>query len=361
MGGMGSHIAMDLAVDGMGRIYVIGNFDTEITMGGTKFVTKGGQDIFYAQFDASGNFLQGKTFGSTLFDYAARVAVSADDSVVLLTSCQKTVDLGGGPLTSAGEYDFFLTKYDAAGAYTWTKQYGDVLSEVGEALAIDAAGNILVTGTFRGSLNLGGDTFFDTGNGDIFVAKFSPDGNHLFSKHWGATSGQTPHDIATDKDLNVWVAGGFYGAFDAGGGLLVNNGDDDTFLVKLDPQGQHLFSNRFGDAAAQSFPDIAIDSLGRVAFGVTYYAGGTGFSLGPSNYIKNAGNADAVFGMFNADGSNRWGFGVGDAKAQHLASTAFDSAGDIIFVGGFFSTLDLGGTVLTSAGMSDAYILKIEP
>ena len=84
-----------------------------------------------------------------------------------------TVDLGGGALTGAGSRDVFVAKLSSGGSHIWSKSFGDAGTQDANAIAIDAAGNVIVTGGFGGSLDFGGGPISSTGN-DMFIAKFGP-------------------------------------------------------------------------------------------------------------------------------------------------------------------------------------------
>ena len=83
-------------------------------------------------------------------------------------------------LTSAGGDDIFVAKYEASGDLVWAKRAGGTSTDEGHGIAVDGAGNSYVTGDFRDSATFGpGETNATTltsasaGSADIFVAKYS--------------------------------------------------------------------------------------------------------------------------------------------------------------------------------------------
>ena len=98
-------------------------------------------------------------FGSPIFaEHCASygVAVDAVGNVSVIGWFDGTVDFGGGPLTSAGGSDIFLAHYDPTGTHLWSYRFGDTSDEGGSSVSVDAAGNVLVTGHFRGTVDFGG-------------------------------------------------------------------------------------------------------------------------------------------------------------------------------------------------------------
>ena len=119
----------------------------------------------------------GQRLGDTGVDAGQGIAVDGADNILVTGLFQGTVDFGGGPLTSAGVSDIFVAKYDAAGAHLWSQRFGDTGFDQGNAIAVDGADDVLVTGYFGGTVDFGGGPLTSAGRGDIFrsdifVAKF---------------------------------------------------------------------------------------------------------------------------------------------------------------------------------------------
>src|SRR3954468_9062701 len=102
-----------------------------------------------------------------------------------------TANFGSGPLTSNGQQsDIFIAKYTAAGVPAWSKRYGGGGIDGVYSVAIDRSANcdgtggtncIVITGFFSGTSNLGGANFTSAGSYDIFLAKYSSTGAHIWS------------------------------------------------------------------------------------------------------------------------------------------------------------------------------------
>ncbi len=166
------------------------------------------------------------------------------------------------------------------GTALWSKRFGDNGYQGGYGIGVDAAGNVLVTGQFNGTVDFGGGPHTGMGNTDIFVAKLDPNGNHLWSKRFGDTMIQRANTIAVDGAGNVLIAGDFEGAMDFGGGPLFSVDPQDTFVAKFDPNGNHLWSRRFGDAGQQRAAGAAVDAAGNLVV-VGYFDGAIDFGNGP--------------------------------------------------------------------------------
>ena len=118
--------------------------------------------------------LWSKRFGDASSQVGNSVATDASGNVIVTGSFQGTVNFGGDTLTSAGSDDIFVAKFDAAGVHQWSQRFGDATSQVGQSVATDASGNVIVTGSIQGTVNFGSGTLTSAGTTDIFVAKFGP-------------------------------------------------------------------------------------------------------------------------------------------------------------------------------------------
>ena len=107
-------------------------------------------------------------------DTGLGVATDGSGNVVITGLFGDTVDFGGGPLTSASHFDVFVAKYDGSGNHLWSKRFGDSLYEIGDSVATDASGNVVITGRFEGSVDFGGGLLTSAGYSDIFLAKYAP-------------------------------------------------------------------------------------------------------------------------------------------------------------------------------------------
>jgi hypothetical protein len=133
----------------------------------------------------------------------------------------------------------------------------------GTAIALDGDGNVFVTGVVRGPVDFGGGRLGGGFLPAVFVVKFDANGDHLWSQIFG-DSGARGQGIAVDGAGNVLVAGEFLGTVDFGGGSLISAGSFDIFVAKFDPSGTPLWSKRFGDIDSDRGWGIAVDGTENV-------------------------------------------------------------------------------------------------
>ncbi len=99
-----------------------------------------------------------------------------------------------------------MAKFDAAGNHLWSARYGGVGNEIGTAVAVDKSGDVIVTGYFSGSFDLGGDTLVASGT-DVFVAKLDGSGKHIWSEALGGSGNQAARHAGVDDAGEIAVIG----------------------------------------------------------------------------------------------------------------------------------------------------------
>jgi hypothetical protein len=97
-----------------------------------------------------------------------------------------TAHFGGTEPAAMGNYDIFVAKYTADGNLLWLKQIGSDKLDVSKIIKVDANDNIYVTGCISGIALFDDYIVSPKGNYDIFTAKHSPAGDMVWVKCEGA-------------------------------------------------------------------------------------------------------------------------------------------------------------------------------
>ena len=252
MGGtsVSGDIGRSIALDGSGNVYTTGSFhgtaDFDPGAGTFNLTSQGHRDIFISKLDAAGNFVWAKKMGGTSsYDEGYSIALDASGNVFTTGIFQGVADFDPGAgtfnLTSAGSYDIFISKLDAAGNFVWAKQMGGIFGEESFSIALDGSGNVFTTGYFDNIVDFdpGAGTFNLTsvGSTDIFISKLDAAGNFVWAKQMGGTMDDRGQSIALDASGNVYTTGYFNGTadFDPGAGTfnLTSAGSYDIFVHKM--------------------------------------------------------------------------------------------------------------------------------
>jgi hypothetical protein len=358
-------VALAVTADAAGNVYATGGFMNHLAFGPGVFVDAptGVEAIYVVKLNSFGNGVWCKEFGSAGSQSGYAIAVDGDGEVLVTGALTGTADFGMGPLTSKGARDVFVLKLDANGSPLWGNQYGDASDQAAGSIAVDAQKNIILAGTFAGSISFGGPTYTAVGTADIYVAKLDPTGAYLWSKQFGDTTGNTSALAVVDPSGDVALAGAYFGSVDFGGDNLISAGDSDLYLAKLaGNDGSHMWSKRFGDANRQESAAIALDAAGNPLLtsscdGTVDFGGGPLVSAGgPAN-----GGEDIFIAKFDTQGNYVWAGRFGDAQQQDNGAVAVDSTGAALMTGNFLGSIDFGGGPLMNAGGGghDIFVAKI--
>jgi len=348
------------AVDASGNVYVVGSFEGSFWFYPdlpNPITSNGAADILLMKFNAAGVAQWYKGFGDTLVDEAVSVALDASGNVVVTGNFRGTVNFGGGALVSAGLKDIFVAKFDPAGVHQWSQRFGDASDQSATSVAVDASGNVIICGAFTGTVNFGGGVLTSAGSTDIFVAKFNAMGAHQWSRRFGGVLSQLGNSVAVDASGNVTVCGYFADTVDFGGGTFISAGNIDAFVAKFSASGVHQWSRSFGDPNWQDATAVAVDASGAVLVTGDFY-GGVNFGGGT---LTSAGSDDIFLAKYDAAGTHLWSRRFGDAGFQGTSVVAVDVSGNVFITGAFESSVDFGGGVLTSAGGEDIFLAKFNP
>lgn len=177
-----------------------------------------------------------------------------------------------GPAAAAEE----LTATSAAISYG--TYVGGASDDVGQAVAVDHQGNVIITG-YTYSAQIPGTTGTRSDQ-QLFITKLNPSGSAvIFSQVIGGADDEEGRGVAVDGQGNIWVTGATESQnFPTSGALAgsYQGGNSDTFVMKLSPAGAILLSALIGDESSDQGNGIAVDPQGNA-----YVAAESGARFGP--------------------------------------------------------------------------------
>jgi len=230
-----------VAVDSLGNVLVAGQMDGSVDFGAGPVASAGATDLFGASYDANGTLKWASPFGDVQDQCSGTCPISLafdlSNAIVVAAGFEGTIDLGGGPLTSAGGSDVLLAKIGSGGAHLFSTRFGDTAEQAAHGVAIDAAGAMLLCGAAAGDINFGGGVLSSNSmSTDVFVAKISSGGSYQSAALYGDASPQSCLAMARDSQNKALVGGIFEGTLDLKTSqALVSNGMRDAFIAKLAP------------------------------------------------------------------------------------------------------------------------------
>jgi hypothetical protein len=366
-----SSVATDVVTDSAGYSYVSGmfagtvDFDPNAALPGDADVltARGSADSYVAKYAPDDSLvwvrsLGGDTVSSELTDVARELAVGPNGDVYVVGEFTGSSIFGATTLTSVGDDDGFVAKLDASGYVLWAKRWGNTAGDSAKGIDVDAAGNAYALG---GRL------------GDAYdIMKFSPSGSPLWTKTIVNRSMLGSAELAVNATGTVYVAGSFDGTVDfdpSAKTKYVSSGAARAgFVLKLDTNGKFGWVSPFigktvgSTKSASGATSIALDGSGNIIVGGTF--NGT-VDFNPSSTTTFLTTQSGGFiTKLHSSGGLIWAKELEGNAPTFVYGLDIDSAGSIYATGTYSGTVDLdpsaGVLSRTTAGQSDAYVLKLD-
>jgi hypothetical protein len=378
LGGGGNDEGRGIAVDAEGSAYLTGfaaSSDFPTTPGAFDLSYNGG-DVFVTKVDPSGSIVYSTYLGGTDIDFPMDLAIDAAGSAYV-TGFTRSTDFpttdGASDPSDNGHADAFVTKLNAAGsALLYSTYLGGNDVEVGQGIAVDPAGEAVVTG-YTYSLDFPttplAHNASPNGGPDVFVTKVNASGGTLvYSTYLGSNGSEFGLDVAIDTAGAAYVTGftgpGFPttpGAFDGSA-----NGDWDVFVTKVATGGATLvYSTYLGGSAEDRGLGIAIDPAGNAH--VTGYTASPDFPTTAGAFDLSSNGSftyDAFVATLNASGSgllhSTYLGGNGDDYGREIA---VDGAGRASVIGDTISTdfpTTAGAVDASANGIYDVFVTTLD-
>ncbi len=323
LGGSGIDNGTGIAVDADGNAYVTGDTTSSDfpTRNPIQPTSGGGRDVFVAKINATGSALVYSTYlGGSNEEFGGRIAVDGSGNACVAGVTFSANFPTQNPLQEllSGPAAAFVTKLNSDGsALVFSTFLGGSSFDSGRGIAVDADGNIYVTGDTQSSdfpTTPGAfQTAFGGGPGDAYVAKLNPEGSALaYASYLGGNSLEASGGITVDADSVVYVTGStastdfpttcdaFQGTY--GGGPALG----DAFVVKVSADGSELlYASYLGGSQDDQGTAIAVDPAGNAH--VTGFTSSANFPITSSAWQTTYGGGSQdgfVTSFFLADTSS---------------------------------------------------------
>ncbi len=273
----------DVATDSAGNVYVTGWFRAaSVQVSSSVSIynvsqTTGPSDMFLIKYSGGGDVLWAKSAGGPDDDKGRGVAVDKDGNVVVTGySKPSSMTIEGTVYLNNGSKDFFVIKYDENGNLLNAKTYGGTGGEEAFACSTDDAGNVYVSGNYSSSsMTVDTVTMTNPGSGSgAFIMKLDPNLDALWARGFSSDSDDEALGCYADSYGNSVVTGTFSGnSLTIGNNTLDNNGGDEIFVAKYNPQGDLFWATKIGKSDDDGATDCHIADNGRVLVSGYYNSG----------------------------------------------------------------------------------------
>jgi hypothetical protein len=236
-----------------------------------------GGDYWTIKTNNVGTVQWSRFFGGSLSELPLGIVETADNNFIIAGSSDST---DFNVKNNKGTYDFWLIKISSTGNLIWEKSFGG--SNIDEARAITTTndGNFIVVGDTRSS---DVDVSNNNGAADVWIIKFTTDGNLIWEKTIGGSSFDVARSVSKTKD-NGFIIAGSSRSLDNG---FENKGQNDALILKIDQNGKLLWKKTIGGSEIDFLYDIVeLNNTGIIAVGES--------SSSDKDISKNKGFTDAL-------------------------------------------------------------------
>ena len=328
------------------------------------------RDIYICKYNSSGELLWAQNDGGDYDDSGQGLVVDDNDNIIMVGKFKGAATFGTEPntttITAAGggdDQDGFIVKYSNSGTLIWVEDLGffdgsDGLSNV----AIDALGNIYTGGyKYAGFL-----PYFDP-----LIAKFDIDGNLLWIDTPTGISNDNLSGLSVDPQGNIIITGTFTIDLVFGDITLLAGNDLDLtniYLAKYSTDGNVIWAKVMpgtggptphGGDIGDEGRDVVINDDGYVF--LTGYIGGTTTFGNDCHTVDliSADYKDIFIAKLNGDADLQWAINTGGANEQTPSKLAISDQ-DIYICGDYGTSANFGGTYLAAyGGWSDIFIASL--
>jgi len=335
-GGTSADEGYSISIDDSNNAYTTGYFTGTATFGTFSVTASGVSDVFVAKTNSSGVYQWVAKGGDGGSDRGLAITTDANGNSYVTGYYYGTAIFGTYSITSVGLQDVFVVKYDNAGNVQWAVSAGGSQSDIGNAIALDHTGNIVITGQFAGTSVFGTYTLTSTNNSiNVFTAKL----NAATGTFIWAESGTGPHTdrglgVACDPSGNIYVTGQYTDTitFTNPHYSPVNNA---VFIVKYNSSGIEQWVTTLGGGTSNISNAIAVDNSSNIYVTGNFTGTLNFFVSNPPVTLTQTYTNRIFLAKYDKSGNLLWDVADGSSNPVISNNIALDSLGNPYIIGDF--------------------------
>ena len=368
--GTANQIAHGVATDSDGNVYVTGDFAGTVDFGsGHSLTSSGATDVFVVKLDKNGNWNDGSAnINDKSYDYRqgsggteTGEAIAVDSAgLAYITGQTAANDAFVTRLAADGTLD--------TGFHTTGEIVTSGGNAHGRGIAVDGSGNVYATGSFSTTVDFhAAASVKSNGSTDIFVWKLDSTGAVTYANGIGDAGADVGNAIAVDAAGNTYVAGSFSGTvdFNTGGAKLISAGATDGFVLKLNARVRRDSRMDWAEPVPTPRPGSHWAKPARLVVSGSFVGAADFPVVTPVTHLTGSATGNAFVAQMNTAGSVVLAQQLGGGTATTGLAITADQNGNIFTTGSFagtnvsFNPDKTSAPLLTSAGTNDLFVWRL--
>lgn len=341
-GGVGLDVGRAVASDDDGNVIMVGSFSGDASFGDTALSGLGGPDGFIGKYTSEGQLLWMRSINGPAEDLVRGVTTDPDGNIYVTGHFTNwayvyLTETDTVKLIAEGGKDVFIVKYSPDGELIWAERAGGPADDTGTDIIWHSHGKIIVSGGFQGRATFANVSMLAVGLTDAFVLLMYPDGNSV----WVRRGGGPQHDVAASVSYDrvsgdIYITGDFFGSALFGNTTIYAAGSSDVFLAKYSGYGELQWVVSHGSTNLDVATKVGCDIMGHV-YVAGQYQGVTQFG---AHYASSRGYNDVFVAKFNMQNGNVvWLRSMGGTDLETCQGLLVDWDGTTYTTGMFDSRL----------------------
>jgi hypothetical protein len=355
LGGSGVDWGFGIALDDTGAVLVSGHTSSTNFAGATDSYHGGDSDVFVARIHPSGTVGWMTYLGGSSFDLGRGMALNSAGNA-LLTGWTNSDDFAGANNAyHGGSLDAFVARLSPRGTLDWMTYLGGTADDLGFDIAVDAANGALLTGQAYSTDFEGANNSHHGGAYDAFAARVHSSGAIDWMTYLGGSDQDDANGIAVDSDGAALVAGDTWSTNFEG---RINSplGNRDAFVARVHGSGVIDWMTYLGGSGNEAGYGIALDADGAA---LTTGATVSNDFFGRNNaHHGGSSGIDGFLARIPQTGTLEWMTYLGGSGMEVALRVATDAAGAAL-VSGTTESANFEGHDNSFHGVFDAYVARV--
>lgn len=314
--------------------------------------------MFTAMLDSRGKFSWVKTISFTGNASLHLLENSINGSIYAAGVFSDKLTIDDMEINTNGRNDVFIVKFDPGGKFEDIFSFGGEGHENIYALRTDNDGNLICSGNFISDFSIDSMNIKYSGNyknPDTYIIKFTNMGKAVWAKTITGSEYISIGALETDNQNNVLAAGNFSLNIEVNDKLFRSNGRTDIFIIKYSPEGNMSWIRQFGSKYYDYVYNLNIDKLNGAYITGSF---GDSIQFDTISIYPLAQSTDAFIAQISSKGNVMWAEKINGTGKDFCKGATLDKEGNLYITGSFRKTLTQSGKEFKSLGGEDIFVAK---